>query len=644
MMALAVPQSVKAYDFSAVAPTGQTLYYIISDSSAIVTYPGAYYYYAWTGFTEPSGALIIPSSVSYNGETYSVTSIGENAFYHCDGLTSVTIPNSIFSIGRNAFENCTGMTSVSISNSVTSIGISAFYGCSGLLSINIPSSVTSIEFSAFYGCSNLSSITVESGNLVYDSRGNCNAIINTSNNTLVNGCKNTTFPNTVTSIGIYAFAGHSGLVSLTIPNNIIAIGEHAFVDCSGLTSITVAEGNAVFDSRDNCNGIIRTADSTLVLGCKNTVIPNTVTAIGLAAFCGCSGLTSISFPNSVSTIYSSAFEKCTGLTSVTIPDNINTIGVAAFYGCSSLNTVYYNAVNCSVISSGASVFGGCGNFTLNIGEDVYAIPNRLFEYSNLTTVNFNAINCTLMGDDYPVFSGCNALSTVNIGNNVTTLPDSAFARCTGLTTVNYNATNCYNMGNGVYSECPRFTILNIGNNVQTIPASAFSGCTALSTAVVGNGVTAIPSKAFNGCNHITHLTLGSRVQTIAADAFSGCNAVLRLTSLATVPPTAPSNPFTNFNTSIPVYVPCNSVDAYKNAAYWGFFSNIQCDNAGIEYIDGESINIYSCDGRIVVDGADGESVQVYNMTGHSVGCERLPTGTYMVRVGNHPARKVVVIR
>jgi len=269
-----------------------------------------------------------------------VTSIGEYAFVGCTGLTSITIPDGVTNISNRAFSMCTGLTNITIPEGVTCIDDYAFYGCTGLTSITIPKNVTTIGDYAFGECSGLVSISVEAGNGKYDSRNNCNAIIETSSNKLITGCKNTTIPNSMTAIGEYAFAECAGLTSITIPNGVTTIGDCAFIKCSGITSITipasvttigeyvfdgctsiesfkVEAGNARYDCRDNCNAIIETSDNKLLYGCKNTTIPNGVTSIGTAAFYDCASLTSITVPASVTIIEDEAFVGCTSLNSIT---------------------------------------------------------------------------------------------------------------------------------------------------------------------------------------------------------------------------------------------------------------------------------------------------------------------------------------
>ena len=325
---------VSAYDIEVKNDDGVTIYYDYNFSNStqlIVTYrkdknnSSAY-----------TGTVAIPETVTYNGKTLSVTSIGNWAFGSCYGLTSVIIPNSVTSIGSRAFAECSGLTSITIPNSVTSIGSYGDY--------------------AFYGCSSLTSITVEEGNTVYDSRNNCNAIIKTKSNSIILGCKNTMIPNSVTRIGSGAFSGCSGLTSITIPNSVTNIDDDAFKNCSGLNSITIP------------NSVTRIGRSAFI-GCSgltSITIPNSVTSIGSSAFQNCSGLTSITIPNSVTNIEDYAFKNCSGLTSITIPNSVTSIGVYAFAKCPELTDVFCLAEVVPTTEIDAFAFSFINNATLHV--------------------------------------------------------------------------------------------------------------------------------------------------------------------------------------------------------------------------------------------------------------------------------------
>lgn len=272
-----------------------------------------------------------------------VTTIGGLAFFDCSSIASITFPNSLRVIGSQAFTGCTGLKSLSLPNGITTLAASAFSGCTGLTSIFIPSSVNSIGGSgyingnAFIGCSGLESIIVSDESTTFDSRDNCNAIIETATNTFIVGCKNSFIPENVTTIANYAYS-NCELTAIYIPSSVKSIGTYVFDYCSGLKSIVVSDDNTVYDSRDNCNAIIETATNTLIFGCQKTIIPNAITTIKSYAFFGHSTLTSISIPNTITTIGQNAFYKC-GLSSITIPNSVNTISDFAFYCCDNLSSI-----------------------------------------------------------------------------------------------------------------------------------------------------------------------------------------------------------------------------------------------------------------------------------------------------------------
>ncbi len=384
--------------------------------------------------------VTIPSSVMISGTKFNVVSIGECAFMGKVGITSVEIPENVTKIADNAFRDCSNLANISMPNTVESIGSWAFMNCLSLTSISIPENVKCIKNATFSGCSSLEtvdfhdnlktieyfafskcyslktivipasvtdigygvfgyskeleSIIVDSENIVYDSRNNCNAIMETATNKLVQACKNTIVPNDVVSVGSYAFEGimvdvelpngvieigyrafyASGLTKILIPNSVQSIGDEAFVSCNDVESILVESGNSVYDSRNDCNAIIKTSNNQLIVGCRNTVIPNDVAFIGDLAFKNCAGLTNIEIPENITYIGDYAFQNCVNLETIEIPHSIKTIGFFAFGNCSSFTSIKCCAETLPLAKSG--VFDGC------LDDMVIYVPGKSLELYN----------------------------------------------------------------------------------------------------------------------------------------------------------------------------------------------------------------------------------------------------------------------
>ncbi|MBR6980850.1 MAG: leucine-rich repeat protein [Prevotella sp.] len=327
-----------------------------------------------------------------------VTNIGNAAFLNCDSLESVTIGNKVTSIGESAFNSCSSLTSITIPDNVTSIKDSTFYHCVSLKSVTIPDNVTNIGDWAFEGCDGLKSVTISNG-------------VTSIGESAFNSCSSLTsitIPDNVTSIGYEAFANCSSMKSVTIGKGINSFNRTAFHYDIALESIIVTSGNPTYDSRDNCNAIIEKATNTLIYGCKNTVIPNSVTSIGYEAFEQCTSLTSIDIPNSVTSIGTYAFSNCTGLTSIEIPNSVTSIGTYAFSNCTGLTSI---EIPNSITTIEEYTFNACKGLTsVTLPNSITRIQNNAFQY-------------------------CSSLPSIVIPKSVRHIGEDAFFICTGMTDV-----------------------------------------------------------------------------------------------------------------------------------------------------------------------------------------------------------------
>ena len=505
----------------------------------------------------------IPSSVSYNDANYSVTGIGDYAFYGCTGLSSIEIPNSVTSIGEGAFDGCSSLTSIELPNSVTSIGIYAFAECSGLTSIVIPNSVTSIGGSAFSECTGLTSVTI---------------------------------PNSVTSIGAWAFQSCSGLTSVTIPNSVTSIGEGTFQGCSSLTSVTIPNSVTSIGHRaySGCSSL------------TSVTIPNSVTSIGKAAFEGCTGLTSIEIPNSVTSIAGTAFQNCSGIKSLKL--SANWVKDGSSYGClyicgmidyqgtiSSNDTSYYWMQRLESIEAPAWFFDveeknwsycpkKLEKVVVNNGElsdNDFAVIGR--SYKTLQSLDLSAVSNTDLTDEaiknfynitelklpsnavhigYMSVAECVKLQSIFIPASVTEIEDRAFENCRSLKSITF--------GGSSNPASVRFNApASSASQLQRIGSWAFYNCHELQNLEIPEGVTEIGDGAFYGCTYLEELSLPASVQSIGDNTFALCAKMKKIIVNAVTPPTIQAKTFFDVKRQIPVYVPNESVDAYKDDAYWG---------------------------------------------------------------------------
>lgn len=552
---------------------------------------------------EYTGDIVIPEMVTFNETNYTVTSIGEYAFCDCTGLTSITIPNSVTNIGYCAFDGCSSMTSITLSDSIVSIddyaffncvhltsislgenivsiGEYAFANCSSLTEITIPGNVASIGYAAFYFCENLKSVILNDG------------VVSIGDYAFVecSSLSEVTIPNSVTNVGkgafyetpffnnqpdgVIYFGGVLYQYKGTMPNNthidikenIVTISERAFYNCSGLTSVTLSES------------IVSIGDYAFAdcIGLTEIIIPNSTTILKEAAFAGCSGLTTITLGEGLTTIESMVFYNCAALKSVVLGNNVTTIGDAAFIYCSSLTDF---TIGKNVESIGGYTFEGC-SYLASIFSNALIPPtiksNTFTHYRASLYVPQESIEAYKEAEYWKEFNILN--------NNTKIYIDGIYYQITSSTEVKVVSPNNYGEYSGDVVIPETITINDKTYRVTSIDEYAFSQ----------NGL-------------LTSITIPKSIKSIGEDAFNTAYNLKYIYCYAIEPPTIESGTFSN--EYVYLYVPIESMDAYKNAPHW---DRLQFINK--YFVDG------ICYGVISTTEADvsGCLEEDYNYSGHII--------------------------
>jgi hypothetical protein len=554
----------KAYadGFVSVSPSGHGIRYEIINADLKTVRTVRYYVndhpYSY------QGSVIIPSSVVYQNDTYTVIEIGSNTFKDQSLMTSVEIPNTVTTIGSEAFNNCTGLTgTLTIGESVVSVNSGAFSH----------TNYSVLNYNAIRMCTN------EYGNVCnYSAPGpnhgdeengwlgycpllttlNIGEQVQVLPSKVFSYCKfsgQLILPDSLTVIGNYAFYGCQQLSgTLSIPEKVRIIGKQAFYGCEGLTEL---DFNATdFQGSTSCYdtsfpGLY--GENEWFGACpllKTLHIGEEVSTITTSLFKNCYFEEAVVIPNSVTTIGNQAFSGCTGITELTIGEGVTYLGSNVVSGCTNLETVYYNAISCNYANSSSYPFDNCPSLTtLIIGDEVETLPNNAFKSCSFAGEIVIPNSVTEIGSS--AFYGCTNITSVTIGEGVTRTTGQIFRGCTNLTSITYNAVNCTNWSSFyVWDGCTSLTTLTIGPRVQSLSAdifkdcpftcelilpdslltignNAFKNCTGFTgDLIIPDNVTTIGNNAFDGCTGFTgDLTIGNAVETIGEKAFQNCTGL-----------------------------------------------------------------------------------------------------------------------
>ena len=587
-----------------------------------------------------SGDIVIPSLVKCYDVEFNVTSIGEDAFYQCGNLTSITIPCSIKYIKKNAFNFCLNLTSVTIPNNVAIIGEFAFANCTALTSIKIGSSVTNIGNYAFAYCKNLTDVYCyaekkpESSSSIFDNTNINNGVLYVPESSIEiykshevwgqfgtiqaitdksGKCgENLTWTyseetKALTISGSGAMQDYnvpkdipwheykSKIERVVIDDGVTTICSYAFSGCTNLVNASI--GNSLLSISEaafaECTTLktitiptsVNSIEKYAFLCCTNlssVVFNGGLTKIGENAFQECKALTTISLPNSVTTIESGAFNSCSGLISIDIPNGVTSIGGNAFGQCHSLTTV---TIPNSVTSFGAMVFNYCTNLeSVTLSDKITSIGDATFNHcSKLQSITIP--NSVTLIEDYAFRES--GLTSIVIPSSVTAVHMSVFADCQALATVSL-PNSLSEIGHSMFNGCISLTDIIIPNSIETIGDAAFGGCSNLTSISIPSSVTKIDEYAFFSCNNLASVIIGSGIKSINRNAFANCTTLIDVYCYANDVPSTNSTVFNNSNpANITLHVPAASVGAYEAQTPWSSFKEVVSLPYIIYMVDGE---------------------------------------------------------
>ena len=597
-----------------------------------------------------SGDIVVPSTVTYNNRALSVIRIGNSAFSTSTGLTSIEIPSSVTTIGNYAFYQCTGLTSIDIPNSVTSIGNYVFSGCTGLTSIDIPNSVTSIGNYVFYGCTALTSIDLPDGLTsigAYTFYGWTGATsfeipenitsIGDYSFACCTALKTIKFPDNLTSIGKRAFFSCTALSAAEIPENCSSIGEYAFSNCQALQSINFPDV------------LTGTLDTTIVSGCSelNTlIIGSGIDTIPKNAFLNGSNLENLVFRDSPKTLflmndaynsstYGRPFYRCP-LANVYVGREWE----AKFGFSNSLSSMNKLTIGGYVTTIESGDYDSWGPDSIIITGNVMTVERSAFRSYLHVKYIYIGKNVTVLDDAFRFTHSLSSYSSyepqlTDVILEDSSTPLSCSSNVFGAGTIQYVYLGRDVDASGCFSGETKITTVVIGDSVTSIAASTFSGCTELTYLTLGSGLKSIGKSAFSNCS-LTELNLPNSMETISSSAFNGCD-LTTISSYGVTPCEIDSTTFNSYSyINATVYVPAGSLSAYQSADNWCYFWNIvEKDNlSSVTSQTFDETKILAKDGAIIVENPT-YAVSVYNLWGVLVGRRTANGGNVEIHVPSH---------